>query len=610
MDSISSLASIVPAIVLELGSDGVVRYANDYLEEVTGFAPSEVVGRHWLTEFVPEQERSRVTDVFEGAVSGTPTRGNVNEVLTRDGGRISVQWNDRVLTDERGVTTGILAVGVDVTAQMQHRRELERYRSLLAEAQRMARIGVWEYEFRTGALWWSDEIAELFGMDPKLATPSYEAFMSVVHPEDRELVVREYRSLLATGRPYRVTHRLVRRDGRAIWVEERVAMDVASDGEPLLVRGTVQDVSERLEHGREIALKDAALENASVPILIGDLDGTVIHVNEAFIDAWRAESVDRVRRSGPDEMWSYHGAGHREHTGMMLRQGRPWRAEVDGNRFDGTVFPAEMRSASIRDETGVVTHVVASFTDLTDRVEADRAKSEFLSMVSHELRTPLTSIDGALRLVNGGVVGPVTDDMRQYLTAALRNTRRLTHLIDQLLISERIAAGRFAVDVGPEALMPIVRGLVEAHHPYGADRAVRVELEGEVPDIVVETDAEPLEQVLTNILSNAIKFSPDGGVVRVSVNVDDLAATIEVADDGPGIPAEYHDTIFDRFTQIDGTDSRAVGGTGLGLSIAKALADQLGVGIGLRSSVGVGTTFSLTVPRTRTGQSSDPEMPA
>lgn len=609
MDAISSLASIVPAIVLELGSDGVVRYANDYLEEVTGFAPSDVIGRHWLTEFVPEHDRSRVSEVFEGAVSGAATRGNVNEVLTSDGGRRSIQWNDRALTDELGATVGILAVGVDVTEQMQQRRELERNRSLLDEAQRLARIGVWEYDFVNDELWWSDEIVELFGLRGRPTIPSYDDFMSVVHPDDRRLVVGCYKQGMETREPYRVAHRLLTPDGRTSWVEERVATVFGPDGTPSIVRGTVQDISERLEMGREIALKDAALENASTPIVIGDAEYRLMYANAAFLAAWRAASVEQVMALTPRDLWVYERDEVADEVRSMLSGGRPWTGEVTALRLDGTAFPAELSGALIHDETGAVTYVIGAFNDLTDRVEADRVKSEFLSMVSHELRTPLTAIDGALRLVTGGVVGALSDDARQYLTAALRNTRRLTHLIDQLLISERIASGHFAVSVRPTPLRPLVVGLVEAHQPYGADRGVRVELVGDVPDATVETDGERFEQVLTNILSNAIKFSPDGGVVRVSVNVDDLAATIEVADDGPGIPAEYHHTIFDRFTQIDGTDSRAVGGTGLGLSIAKALADQLGVGIGLRSSVGVGTTFSLTVPRTRTGQSSDPELP-
>jgi len=229
--------------------------------------------------------------------------------------------------------------------------------------------------------------------------------------------------------------------------------------------------------------------------------------------------------------------------------------------------------------------------------ESERAKDEFLSIVGHELRTPLTSIRGVLGLLDGGVLGELPPDAANMVAVAVLNSERLVRLTSDILDIERMAAGRLVLEPAPTDAGELVRQSLQVVQAT-AD-AAEVTLRSEVSSVTVCADADRIVQTLVNLLGNAVKFSPPGGTVTVTVGRDHDDALFSVRDAGRGIPADRLEGIFERFRQVDASDAREKGGAGLGLPIARGIVEQHGGRMWAESREGQGSTFRFTLPLTR-----------
>ncbi len=236
---------------------------------------------------------------------------------------------------------------------------------------------------------------------------------------------------------------------------------------------------------------------------------------------------------------------------------------------------------------------VAIVRDITQRRRVEQMKSEFVSTVSHELRTPLTSISGALGLIAGGALGEVPAPAMDMINIAHSNSRRLTHLINDLLDIEKIAAGKVVFDMQVQPLMPLVQQAVEATRTYGSESKVTLQIVSSVSGLDVRVDSQRFLQILSNLLSNAIKFSPEGGTVDIAVEHRAPKVRISVRDHGRGIPEEFRGRIFQKFAQADASDTRKQSGTGLGLAISRELAERMNGMLDYDSVPGEGARFFL-----------------
>ena len=262
-------------------------------------------------------------------------------------------------------------------------------------------------------------------------------------------------------------------------------------------------------------------------------------------------------------------------------------------RADGRRFPVEFTCTPIVEDDHIGGAVI-TFRDVTERRAVDRMKDEFVSVVSHELRTPLTAIRGSLGLLAAGKAGEVPERGRRMLDIAVQNTDRLIRLINDILDLERIESGMVAMELSPVDAADLLRHAAEVMQPM-AERA-GVELRVQVQPVPLVADADRLLQVLTNLVSNAVKFSPEGARVELGVEAVDGEARFRVADQGRGIPADRLESIFERFQQVDSSDSRQKGGTGLGLAICRTIVDQHGGRIWAESEPGQGSTFRFVLP--------------
>ncbi len=251
------------------------------------------------------------------------------------------------------------------------------------------------------------------------------------------------------------------------------------------------------------------------------------------------------------------------------------------------------------DEQSRAVGVVVAFTDISERNALDRMKDEFISTVSHELRTPLTSLRAALGLISGGALNSRPEKLRQMMDIAVGNTDRLVRLVNDILDLERIGSGKAELHSTMVSMDELMRRCAALLQTSAAKNNVRIVIEAN--DVQVFADPDRILQTLTNLISNAIKFSPAATTIPSEVRLTATYASqdealIQVEDHGRGIPEDKLQLIFERFKQVDASDSRAMGGTGLGLAICRSIIQQHGGTIWATSVVGQGSTFHFTLP--------------
>jgi signal transduction histidine kinase len=231
-----------------------------------------------------------------------------------------------------------------------------------------------------------------------------------------------------------------------------------------------------------------------------------------------------------------------------------------------------------------------------ERRMVEQIKNEFVSTVSHELRTPLTSIRGALGLLSGGVAGPLPSEAADMIGIAHKNSERLIRLINDMLDLEKAESGKLDFQLAPVELGPLMGQAAVTHQGYARERRVKLEVVVEAPGAQALVDEGRFLQVLANLISNALKFSPEGEQVVLRLARHGGRLRMSVEDRGPGIPEAFRARIFQKFAQADGSDTRRRGGTGLGLAISHAFMERMGGTLEFTSSEGAGATFWAELP--------------
>ncbi len=227
--------------------------------------------------------------------------------------------------------------------------------------------------------------------------------------------------------------------------------------------------------------------------------------------------------------------------------------------------------------------------------EIIKMRQSFVAMVSHELRTPLSSVRGFLELLETGVMGQISAEARSGTERAQRSVNRLIGLINELLDLEKMEAGKIHVEPRPLQIQEILDSSCEALREFALEHKVHIDMPS--IDSTITADKDRMIQVMVNLLSNAIKYSPENETVRVTVEEEPQHIRLAISDQGPGIPPKYHDLIFERFQQMDGSEKHRKKGTGLGLAISKIIVEQHGGTIGVDSKEGEGSTFWVRLPR-------------
>jgi two-component system, OmpR family, phosphate regulon sensor histidine kinase PhoR len=444
----------------------------------------------------------------------------------------------------------------------------------------------------------------------------------ITHPDDRsfsEKVWRKEVGGLADAERYE--KRYVRADGEVIWGAITSTIVCDEDGEPLHTLAHIEDITER--HKAQVALEEAgarfraAFDYAPTSMAVVALGGELLRVNQAFcnlLGATEAELLGTNYRSyTPAESLEERVAGiDRVISGEIDID----TVETQLRRSDGTLIWVTRSVSCVRDADGEPLYLLPQITDIGERKQAeretarllllerehverlqsvDKLKDEFVAAVSHELRTPLTSILGYLELALDEDTGALNEEQRKYLETVGRNSERLLLLVGDLLSVAQAEGGQLELHLAELDLSALVLESVDSARPSAAAKNIRLEHAAEKLQ-PYQGDHVRLAQLLDNLVSNAVKFTPEGG--RVSVTLAEIAgaAVLEVTDTGIGIPVEEQAHVFERFFRSEGATRGAIQGTGLGLSISRTIAESHGGSISFESADGAGTTFRVELP--------------
>jgi len=240
--------------------------------------------------------------------------------------------------------------------------------------------------------------------------------------------------------------------------------------------------------------------------------------------------------------------------------------------------------------------------------QASREKSELIAVVSHELRTPLAAIGGYAELLALGVRGPLNDQQQTDIDRILQAQSHILRLVDDLVGYSKLETGRFRLDVGDVLLRDAISALVSLIRPQAALKGIEVVVHDSDPEIVVRADEERLRQIVLNLLTNAIKFTPPGGHVSVSSSADEKDVHIAIRDDGIGIPAEKLDVVFQPYVQLGSSGVNQELGSGLGLAISRDLARAMGGDLTATSAPDEGAVFTVRLPRSKRRFADEPAI--
>jgi PAS domain S-box-containing protein len=603
--------------VSALDSPGLSSYVSPQLEKLLGYSPLEWLatpGLFW--QIIHPDDADRVRREHAAGYANSETFTMQYRLYAKDGRMIWVEDQVRVLEGREGRRTQAQGFLIDITSRKRSELALaeneERFRSLVDNIPgAVFRCDIdsdWTMEFL------SDAIEELVGYPASDFIGSRDrTFASIIHEADRAALEVQVAGSVQSGIPYTTEYRIVHRDGTVRYVIERGQAIVGPDGEAKL-DGAIFDVTDhRLADNERLKLA-AIVESSDDAITSTDLDGIVTSWNKGAERMFGYTAEEMVGRSGSVLLPEGEELDP-SRIAKVVDEGEG-RFEATRRRKDGTLIDIAVTMSAVRNTAGEVVAVAAIAQDITERkrveeeraaftrelesrnerlLELDRLKDEFVALVSHELRTPLTSIRGYLELVLDGEAGEVSDEQRQFLGIVERNANRLLALVGDLLFLAQIEAGKLSLEVGAVDVAALAAEAVETARPLAEEKRVTLTL-ATSPLPLLAGDRVRLAQLLDNLISNAIKFTPEGGRVDVRATTSRGNAILEVRDTGMGIAATEQEHVFERFFRASAAAERAIQGTGLGLAISKAIVHAHGGRITLASTEGEGATFRVTIP--------------
>ncbi|MGJ9417689.1 ATP-binding protein [Massilia sp. CMS3.1] len=479
-------------------------------------------------------------------------------------------------------------------------RELMLNRARLEYASRLSNVGFWYCDLPFNVLEWDERVKEHFFLEPS-ATVTIEDFYGRIHPDDRELTRSAIDASISSRDAYDIVYRTVHPStGEVKWIRALGGTDYASDWSPIHFDGLTVDVTTQKLAEERIAESEARhrgmISNMDEAFTLFDVDFNIVEVNDA---ACRLVGLTRSQFIGSNH-WQLFPGTYESELGQVYRQvlssGQPNFLEHRYVFADSRDVWFEVRAFKVGDG------VAALFRDVTKRVEmiealkgADKRKDEFLAMLAHELRNPLAPISTAAQLLK--LASGDQERVRQASNIISRQVSHMVELVDDLLDVSRVTRGLVELQKEALDLKSVVDGAIEQTRPIFEARHHVLTTRMASAHISVHGDRTRLTQVISNLLSNAAKYTQQGGEIILNVIVEDGEAKIEVMDNGIGMELKLLPHVFELFTQAERTPDRSQGGLGIGLALVKSIVDlHAGKVEASSSGPGMGSTFTVSLP--------------
>ncbi|MBC8425347.1 PAS domain-containing protein, partial [bacterium] len=557
-----SLVDLAPVMIWEYDADGTITLSQGRALEILGFEPGELVGANVRELYVDDSLLS--TDIEEILAGKEMTTTRVVA------GRL-IEGRHTPVFDENGKLERVIGVGIDVTEQREGEVNLRELSDRFSLAQRIARLGSWEWDLQDGRQIWSDETYQIFGVSPETFTPDFDAFLEFVHDEDRHRIRAALnRALADADTSFDAQHRIVLGDGTVRHLRTRGELMRRRGGKARRMIGTCQDVTDQM-------LADAALQESEhrfalfmdhlpAAVMIKDHESKLLYANKYMREVF-APPLRRVRQA-TDEMPKKVVDRWLADDRRALKDGRHEREEHIPDREGRYRWMQTIKFALPRDEAP---HMIGGISwDITARKSAEEelrvreaASRQLLDGISHELKTPLNSIIGFTGVILQGMAGGLNEEQRRQLGMARQSAGHMLDLIEDAIDVTRLQTGsleveREAIDLGETAARA-------ADDVEAAAAAKGLELSVEIPVGLptVLGDRRRARQVLKNLFDNAVKFT-EAGAVRLVCREAGGRVEAWISDTGPGIAPELRARIFEPVQGAVSTTGTREGGAGPG----------------------------------------------
>jgi PAS domain S-box-containing protein len=486
---------------------------------------------------------------------------------------------------------GLLIFSQDITRRKQAEEALQRSEELLHTLADTAPSIIWIAEPDGTITFHNKQWIEYTGISPQENATSWPEL--VLHPDDIDRCMKAWQYALQHGTNYEIEVRNRRHDGVYRWFITRAVPVRDASGHITAWFGSTTDIHERKLMEEELGKYAALISSSDDAIVTKTLDGTITSWNNAAerMFGYTAEEAigQPITLIIPPELYQ-----EEEDIIRKLRQGiRIQHYETVRMRKDGTKVDVSLSISPVKDSAGNILGAAKIARDITERLELERRKDEFISMASHELKTPITTLKGWTQLVMRRFERKGLAEELPMLRKMDEQFNRLGRLINELLDASKIQAGRLDYEEEPVDIDALVQETVELLQPICPTHTLTVR---GATHAVVRGDKDRLEQVLTNLITNAVKYSPCANSVDITLSASYKTATISVRDYGVGIPNAHQKNIFDRFYRVYGEHDKTFRGLGMGLYIAHEIVKRHGGKLTVESEEGKGSTFMVSLP--------------
>ena len=583
------------------GFDGYFKELNPMWEKTLGFTVEELKTKPFIEFVHPEDQEATIAEAQKIMTTGEDVVSFENRYLCKDGSYKWLLWSSTVSIEEQLY----YAVARDIT----ERKQAEvHYRDLYENAPDMMAV----VDLVSGnILECNQTLADVIGRSKEEITGN--SFLELYATESMEAAQQTSQSFVETGEVIRQERTLRRADGSTIDVLLQATPMRDETGKIVASRSTWRDVTKQKEAERALASQEALyrtlIEAAPQVIWVADADGQVALLNKA----WH-EFSGRTDEESLGTRWAE--TLHPEDLPDVLAK---WeRAYIHGETYSGECrFQAKDGSyqtfifigTPVRDDSGKIINWVGINTNIADRVQAEialqeakdsaeyanRAKSEFLATMSHELRTPLNAVIGFSEILRDEILGDINDEQKELVLDIHTSGNHLLAMINDILDLSKIEAGKMDLQLERFSVQEAVTEVNTIINALANQKQIQLSLELD-QDVLIEADKIKFKQILYNLLSNAVKFTDQGGKVTTKFEVSSSALLGSVTDTGVGISPQDRAKLFQPFTQLDPSSTRAHSGTGLGLALTNRLIQLHGGKIWVDSAINEGSTFSFTFP--------------
>jgi PAS domain S-box-containing protein len=499
----------------------------------------------------------------------------------------------------------------------------------LAQAQKLAHIGSWEWNIKENLFSCSEELYRIFKLAETESGITYEQFIDFNHPEDRQNFESEISRSVSLQQSFEFSHRIIRGDGSVRYLQTRGELQFDKEGSVSKIIGTEQDITQRKKEEQLEQLAMVAIKSYNA-VTIADKDGKIEWVNEGFTKLFGFKLKDvkgtcgEILRRGEKTGLSPEN----EFYTTLSREKKPLSYENKNYSKTGEEFWVLTSLTPLLNENGEVEKIISIDSDITKQKKAEqeliiankiaerslykgnkaleelhkakkeveeslKVKEQFLANMSHEIRTPMNAIIGFTNLL---LKAEMEYEDKQYLNAIKTSGENLLVIINDILDFSKLESGKIVIEKIPFKITQLVSTVIDLMLPKASEKNIKLSssIDKNVPEVLLG-DPTRLNQILINLIGNAIKFTGSGGVkinvLLVSEKEEDVGLHFSVTDTGIGIPDESMEKIFEGFTQASNDTTRKYGGTGLGLTITKQLVELQGGTISVSSKVNKGSTF-------------------